>query len=205
MSKKGIFYVSPKDVPMEKYSSVKDLAKEICDWVKESGVPATIQSFNCWWSKAVVSPFIGGASNWSIGYDKSFDISILIQEIQENGLFVSAVTDYPNWLRVDTEEYEYVSPTDCILPQYSSEKDLAKEICDWVKESGVTATIQTANCCWYKAMISPDEGKYTKASSSYNKTFDISILIQEILENGLVVTGVDNHPEWLRVAKVSFE
>lgn len=117
MSKNGIFGMNPADVPMEKYPSEKMLAKEICDWVKESGVPATIQSANCWWSRAVVSPFIGGASNWSIGYDKSFEISILIQEILENGLSVSAVTGYPDWLRVDTEEYEYVSPTDCILPE----------------------------------------------------------------------------------------
>ena len=42
MSKKGIYAIDPRTLERVDYADAEALAKEICDWVKKSGTPATL-------------------------------------------------------------------------------------------------------------------------------------------------------------------
>lgn len=117
MSKKGIYAVDPGLLEREYYESVEALAGEICDYVTESGKPATLQTTYSWWANAVVSPYVGGASNWSIGFQEDLDIDKLIKAIKAEGLFVSCFAGYVDWMIIDTTEHEDYSPLNCILPE----------------------------------------------------------------------------------------
>ena len=116
MSKKGLFAIDPRAIDRYPYESVEALAKEICDWVKTKKHPATIQTTYSWWAKAVISPFVGGATNWSCGFPEDFEIDEIFDAIRAEGLFVSYVIGYVDWIIVDLEEHDDYPPIMCDLP-----------------------------------------------------------------------------------------
>lgn len=116
MSKKGLFCIDPKALERHPYESEKELAKEICEWVRQKRHPATIQTTYSWWAEAVISPYVGEVTNWSIGFPEDFEIDDIFDAIREEGLFVSYVTGYVDWVVVDREEYDHYEPVNCDLP-----------------------------------------------------------------------------------------
>lgn len=117
MSNDGIFAVNRNSIMQVSYANAEQLAKEICDLVKVSQHAATISTGFKWWAKAVVSPYVGPATNWSIGYPEYIEASELVAAIEAQGLYVSYFDGYTDFAVVDTHEYEEYSCLNCHFPE----------------------------------------------------------------------------------------
>jgi len=77
--------VKAEQVSQKDYATAKEVAKDICDWVKRCGKSATLATNRKWWSKAIVSPYEGAYVNWSIGYPTSISEDELVEAIYAEG------------------------------------------------------------------------------------------------------------------------
>ena len=115
--RRGIYAVDPEELERVEYGSEEQLATEIYNWVMEPGHHATIHTEFGWWSKAVVSPYVGDASNWSIGISEKISLGELFYLLEEKGLSISIFVGFPNWVVVDSVETGNYPPITCILPE----------------------------------------------------------------------------------------
>ena len=79
--------ISKDNLCWKQYKDAKDLATEICCWVKKNEKAATLAFDRKWWAKAVISPYVGHYTNWSIGFPQTFPFEMIVKEIEKNGCY----------------------------------------------------------------------------------------------------------------------